>query len=78
MPDLHRLLATPYIGYLMAGIFCIFMTVGRTFQGKLWIRFQGWLYRAEEPKQFWWRIVFGYLLGAILGSGLMTVFPPRL
>jgi hypothetical protein len=75
MLDLRRLLATPEIGFLLAGIFIIFMAVGRTLEGRLWIRFQGWLYRSEEPEQFWWRIVFGYLFGAgLIGYYLFKVY----
>jgi hypothetical protein len=40
------------------------MAAGYTLQGKYWQRFQGWVYRTEEPTEFWLHTVMGYLFGA--------------
>ncbi|HXR37518.1 MAG TPA: hypothetical protein VN776_00410 [Terracidiphilus sp.] len=34
-----------------------------TYTGKAWVRFQGWVYRAKEPKWFWWEVALYYLCG---------------
>jgi hypothetical protein len=34
-----------------------------TCTGKSWGRFGGFVYRAEEPNQFWWLVATYYLIG---------------
>jgi len=44
----------------------LFFCAGSVFihMGKAWVRFYGWVYRAREPKWFWWEIALDYLCGA--------------
>jgi hypothetical protein len=60
---------TPYV-LLIAGVIFFSMAVVWTCTGKAWIRFHGWVYRAEEPKRFWLEVVTDYLIG----FGLIGVF----
>jgi len=34
-----------------------------TCMGKVWVRFNGWVYRANEPRSFWWEVALYYLGG---------------
>jgi len=71
---LRRLLLTPYI-YLLFGFFFIFMGVGWTWTGKIWVRFEGWVYRNERPTEFWLRVVLYYLVGAgFVGYSLFKLY----
>jgi|HubBroStandDraft_5_1064220.scaffolds.fasta_scaffold731923_1 hypothetical protein len=51
MPDLASLLRPPYL-FLILGIISILAAVVFTCTGKVWVRFNGWLYRAKEPGWF--------------------------
>jgi len=31
--------------------------------GKVWVRFSGWVYRAEKPVTFWWEVALDCLIG---------------
>jgi hypothetical protein len=62
MPDLNLLLRPPYI-YLILGVLSFSAAVVWTCTGKAWIRFHGWVYRAEEPNRFWLEVVTYYLIG---------------
>ena len=31
--------------------------------GKVWVRFNGWVYRAQEPRIFWGEVALYYLGG---------------
>jgi RsiW-degrading membrane proteinase PrsW (M82 family) len=68
MPDLHSLLRPPYI-YLILGAISFSGAVVSTCTGKSWGRFGGFVYRAEEPNQFWW-LVAVYFLGGVLFIGI--------
>jgi hypothetical protein len=50
-------------GWLVCGVFFLFLGVVYTGIGKSYIRFQGWVYRSEEPKEYWWSVAIYYLLG---------------
>ena len=50
-PD-HKQLRSPYL-FLILGIISFSLAVVWTCIGKARTRFQGWVYRAEEPNQFW-------------------------
>jgi len=42
--------------------------------GKSYVRFQGWVYRSEEPKKFWWSVATYYLGGIFfIGADLFNV-----
>jgi hypothetical protein len=58
--DIIKALHQPYIFLILAGIF---LSVGIlwTYTGRAWVRFNGWVYRAEEPKWFWWQVVVCFL-----------------
>jgi hypothetical protein len=62
MPDLYSLIRPPYI-FLILGTISFFGAVVSTYTGKSWGRFGGFVYRAEEPKQFWWLVATYYFVG---------------
>jgi len=62
MPDWHFLLTPPYI-FLILGVMSFSAAVVWTRTGKAWVRFHGWVYRAREPKWFWWEVALNYLAG---------------
>ena len=56
---------------LILGILSVSAATVFTCMGKVWVRFSGWLYRAEEPGWFWWNVALYYLVGAFfIGYGL--------
>jgi hypothetical protein len=40
------------------------------FTGRAWVRFHGWVYRANDPKSFWWEVALYFFCGI----GLITYF----
>jgi len=62
MPDLPSLLRPPHL-YLILGVISFSGAVVSTCTGKSWGRFGGFVYRAEEPNQFWWLVATYYLIG---------------
>ena len=61
-------------GLLVFGVFLFFLGVVYTFMGKSYIRLQGWAYRSEEPKEFWWSIATYYLGGIFcIGADVFNV-----
>ena len=65
MPDLHLLLRRPYF-QLIFGVISFSAAVVWTCTGKAWARFHGWVYRAEEPTDFWGTVAMYYLIGVFL------------
>ena len=65
------LLKPPYF-YLILGIVSFALGVAWTCIGKARARFYGWVYRTEEPTQFW-LVVATYCLGGIFLIVLYTV-----
>jgi hypothetical protein len=61
MPNLHS--GPPYSLFVF-GIFILLLAVIYTCTGKAWIRFHGWVYRAEEPKRYWIEVAMYYLFAA--------------
>jgi hypothetical protein len=61
-PVLHKLFNPPY-AYLIFGAAFVAMAMYSTSSGKTWARFHGWVYRANEPKWFWWMVAEDYLAG---------------
>ena len=57
------------IGALLAGIFMCCLALGGAYTGKVWSRVE-WVYRAKEPKLFWF-VVAVYLFG---GAGFIASF----
>ena len=62
MPDSPSLLRPPTI-FLMLGSISFSLAVVWTCIGKARTRFHGWVYRAEEPNQFWFQVALYYLVG---------------
>jgi len=62
MPDLYSLLRPPY-AVLILGIISISAAAVFTCMGKVWVRLNGWVYRAKEPGWFWWEVVLDYVIG---------------
>jgi len=62
MSDPFWFLRPPYT-LCTFGVFLIFLAVVYTYTGKAWMRFHGWVYRAEEPKRYWEEVATYYFLG---------------
>ncbi len=62
MPDLNSLLRPPYV-FLLLGIISISAATVFTCTGKVWVRFNGWVYRAKKPGTFWLEVALYYLGG---------------
>jgi ABC-type cobalamin transport system permease subunit len=72
--DLHSLLRPPNV-FLILGVISISAAVIFTCTGKVWVRFNGWVYRAKEPVWFWWEVALDYLIGAcFIGYFLYKVY----
>jgi hypothetical protein len=56
------LLKPPYI-FLILGIISISAATVFTCTGKVWVRLNGWVYRTNEPKWFWYEVAVDYLIG---------------
>ena len=65
MPDLQLLLRSPYFS-LIVGVISFSLGTVWTCTGRAWIRFHGWVYRAEEPTDFWFVVAMYYLIGVFL------------
>jgi hypothetical protein len=68
MSDPFWLLKPPK-GFFTFGMFLVLLGTVYTYTGKAYVRFQGWVYRAKEPKCYW-EVVTYYLLGI----GLIGLF----
>jgi hypothetical protein len=74
MHDLYSLLRPPYLN-LILGLISFSAAMVWTCTGKAWIRFHGWVYRAEEPNRFWLEVVAYYLIAAVfIGVFLHRVY----
>jgi hypothetical protein len=62
MADPFWILRPPYV-FLLLGIASICAAVVFTCKRKVWVRFNGWVHRAEEPKWFWWGVLLYYAGG---------------
>jgi hypothetical protein len=69
MSDPFWFLKPPYT-LLDAGMFVLFLAAIYTYTGKAYIRFHGWVYRADEPKRYWLEVVAYY----VVGVGLIGLF----
>lgn len=59
MPDFLR---PPYV-FLILGVLSISAATVFVCIGKMWVRFKGWVYRAKEPRWFWWEAALDYVIG---------------
>ena len=64
MTDSNPSLAPPYL-FLIFGAALISAAVVFSYIGKVWVRFHGWVYRAERPVRFSCEVA-AYCLGGIL------------
>jgi hypothetical protein len=71
MPELKSLLKPPYI-FLILGVVSISAATVFTCTGKVWVHFNGWVYRAKKPGTFWWEVALCYL-GGVWFVGLFYV-----
>jgi len=62
MPGPFWFLKGPYIVFTF-GAALLFAGLVWTYTGKAWDRYRGWVYRAGEPKRFWWTVAMYYLVG---------------
>ena len=63
MPDWYfRPIKSPYF-FLIVGVILISAAMVWTYMGKVWVRFNGWVYRAKEPVSFWGEVAVYYLGG---------------
>lgn len=60
--DLNSPLSPPYV-FLTLGALSISAAVIFTCMGKVWVRLNGWVYRAKEPRWFWYEVAGDYLIG---------------
>jgi hypothetical protein len=73
VPDLNSVLKSPLV-FLMLGVISISAAVVWTRTGRAWVRFHGWVYRAKEPRWFWWEVALYYLVGVcFVGYFLFTI-----
>ena len=64
------LVRRPY-DFLMLGVISTSAAAVFTYTGKVWVRLNGWVYRAKEPGWFWWEVALYYLVGVwFLGYSL--------
>lgn len=74
MTDLFASQSKPYF-QLFSGFIFFSLGVHWTLTGKVRTRFGSWVYRADEPKTFWWNVAGFYIIGLFLiGYCLRVVF----
>jgi hypothetical protein len=56
------LLRPPYVFFIL-GVLSISAATVWICMGKVWVRFNGWVYRDKEPRSFWGEVVLYYLGG---------------
>jgi hypothetical protein len=52
------------VNLLLVGIGFIAIGVVYTCMGKAYARFHGWVYRADNPKGYWFEVALYFVLGA--------------
>jgi hypothetical protein len=62
MHDLASLLRDPFV-FLILGVISISAAAVFTSTGQVWVRFNGWVYRAKEPRSFWGEVAAYFLVG---------------
>jgi hypothetical protein len=68
------LVRPPHIFLILGGLSVCAAAVF-TCTGKVWVRFNGWVYRAEEPGWFWWEVAVDYLIGVcFIGYFLYKIY----
>jgi hypothetical protein len=64
MSDWSSPIRSPYV-FLILGVLSISAAAVFTFVGKVWVRFNGWVYRAEEPRSFLGEVAAYFLVGIV-------------
>jgi hypothetical protein len=62
MLELNSPLRPPYILFIL-GVISISAATVFTCTGKVWVRYNGWVYRAKEPRAFWGNVAAYYFVG---------------
>ncbi len=62
MSDPFWFLRPPFV-FATVGMFVLFLALFYTYTGKAYVRFQGWVNRAEDPKRYWLEVAMYYLGG---------------
>ena len=62
--------------FLLIGIVCLIMSVAFILTGETLERYHGIVYRAEEPKRFWWDLVT-WIFGGLFFIGLYLYQRPN-
>jgi H+/Cl- antiporter ClcA len=62
MPNLNSPPKLPFF-FLILGVISMLAAAAFTYMGRAWVRFSGWVYRAKEPRWFWWQITLYYFVG---------------
>lgn len=71
--DFNSLMRLPYL-FLVLGVIAISAAAIFTFTGKVWVRFNGWVYCTKEPRVFWAEVAAYFLVGiCFIGGFLFTV-----
>ena len=60
---LAAVLVKPPHMFLILGILSVSAATVFTRTGKVWVRFNGWVYRAKEPGSFWGEVAAYFLVG---------------
>jgi hypothetical protein len=64
MSDWNSPIRSPYV-FLILGVLSISAAAVFTRIGKVWVRFNGWVYRAKEPGSFWGEVAAYFLVGIV-------------
>jgi hypothetical protein len=68
------LVRPPYI-FLILGVLAVSAAMVFTYLGRVWVRFNGWVYRDKEAGWFWWEVALDYLIGVFfIGCFLYRVY----
>jgi hypothetical protein len=62
LSDLSALLRPPYV-FLTLGVVSVSAAVIFTSTGRVWVRFNGWVYRTKEPRSFWGEVAAYLVVG---------------
>jgi hypothetical protein len=52
--------------YLVTGFIVFCVGVQSILAGRTWVRFNGWVYAADEPKSFWCNVLVLFLIALFL------------
>ncbi len=55
------------------GVISISAAAVFTYMGKVWVRFNGWVYRDKEPRVFWGEVAILYLIGVVFIGAYLIV-----